>query len=252
MPSSARIDGWLAAAVFCLCAAVYLVSPNVTSNDSRWVVPSALSLLHHGDLDLDEYAPRLAAEDFYLIECVDAGGTHVFPVTSAQQCRGGHYYHLYPAAVAVLSAPLLAGIETTLNAAQPFIGPALPHLPAFLRQGMPGRFLLGDLDGGAAVAELIIACLFCAPAAAFLFLAARQYLSRGPALLLAGALAFTTPAWSIASRALWQHGPAMTLLAIVLWLVAKAQSDPRSIRWAAFRWRWRSTCAPPLPSRSPS
>ena len=67
--------------------------------------------------------------------------------------------------------------------------------------------------------ELTIASIFTAASAALLFLICRKRLSLPRSLLLAGLFAFGTPAYSSASRALWQHGPSMLLFcaSILIW-----------------------------------
>jgi hypothetical protein len=227
-----RADLRTAALVFCLCSLVYVVSPNVTSFDSRWTVHTALSLLHHGDVDLDEYLPLLERDGFYGIECVTATKARTYPLTSASQCPAGHYYNFYPVAVPMMAAPVLFAFERGLAVAQPLVRPLIPHLPERLRHDMPRRFLEGDMLGGARVAEVVIASWITALSVALMYLVAREFLGAGLSLAIAGLCAFATPAWSTASRGLWQHGPSMLLLALVLWLAVRAQRDPRWIRFA--------------------
>jgi len=227
-----RADLRTAALVFCLCSVVYVVSPNVTSFDSRWTVHTALSLLHHGDVNLDEYLPLLERDRFYGIECVTATKARTCPLTSASQCPAGHYYNSYPVAVPMLAAPAVFALERGLPAAQPLIRPLIPHLPEKLRRDMPRRFLEGDMVGGAPVAEVVIASWITALSVALMYLVAREFLGAGLSLAIAGLCAFATPAWSTASRGLWQHGPSMLLLALVLWLAVRAHRDPRWIRFA--------------------
>lgn len=230
--SGKRADLWTAAIVFCVCAAVYSVSPNVTSFDSRWTVHAALSLLHRGDIDLDEYLPLLARDKFYGIECVTAARVRTFPVVRSGQCPAGHYYNFYPMAVPMLAAPAVFTLERGLSAAQPLIRPLAPHLPAKLQRDMPRRFLEGDMLGGAPVTEVVVASWIAALAAALMYLLAREFLGAGPSLVMAGLFAFATPVWSTASRALWQHGPSMLLLTLTLWLAVRARQDPRWIGFA--------------------
>jgi hypothetical protein len=227
-----RADLRMAAIVFCLCSVVYVVSPNATSFDSRWTIPTALSLLHHGDVNLDEYLPLLVRDGFYHIECVTVTKARTFPLTDASQCPAGHYYNFYPVAVAIIAAPAVFVLEHGLAAAQPLIRPLVPYLPGQLRRDMPRRFLEGDLLGGAPVAEIVIASWITALPVALMYLVAREFLGTPQSLAIAGLCAFATPAWSTASRGLWQHGPSMLLLALTLWLAAHAHRDPRWIRFA--------------------
>jgi hypothetical protein len=227
-----RADLRTAALLFCACSAVYVASPNVTSFDSRWTVPTALSLLHHGDANLDEYLPLLVSNRFYGIECVTATKFHTYPLTDASQCPAGHYYNFYPVAVPLMAAPAVFALEHGLPLAQPLIRPLIPHLPEKLRRDMPRRFLEGDMVGGAPVAEVVVASWITALAVGLMYLVAREFLGAGQSLAIAGLCAFATPAWSTASRGLWQHGPSMLLLALTLWLAVRAQRDARWIRFA--------------------
>ena len=97
---------------------------------------------------------------------------------------------------------------------------------------MPRLFLEGDLVGGAPAAEVVIASWITALSVALMYLVAREFLDVGHSLAIAGLCAFATPAWSTASRGLWQHGPSMSLLALTLWLAVRAHRDPRWIRFA--------------------
>ena len=65
-----------------------------------------------------------------------------------------------------------------------------------------------------------------------MYLVAREFLGVGQSLAIAGLCAFAAPAWSTASRALWQHGPSMLLLALTLGLTARVHRDPRWMRFA--------------------
>ena len=143
--------------LFCRCSAVYLVSPNATSFDSRWTIHAALSLSHHGEVNLDEHLPLLVDSQFYAIECVSESKARTHPLARAGQCPAGHYYNFYPMAVAMMAAPSVFALERGLPAAQPLIRPLLPHLPEKLQREMPRRFLEGDMLNGAPVAEIVIA-----------------------------------------------------------------------------------------------
>ena len=53
------------------------------------------------------------------------------------------------------------------------------------------------------------------------------------AVLLALLFAYGTAAWSTGSRALWQHGPEMLMLAIAVYLLVKARHRPSLGPWTA-------------------
>src|SRR4051812_37064540 len=69
---------------------IVFLSPVITSYDSRWTVPTAISLERHGDLTLDEYAPAVTRANDY-------GTVH----------DHGHTYDMFPWATAVLVAPFV-------------------------------------------------------------------------------------------------------------------------------------------------
>src|SRR5450830_1518266 len=67
--------------------------------------------------------------------------------------------------------------------------------------------------------EKLSASALTAASVAFLYLALETLFGRRRALFLSVLYAFATSTWYTSSQALWQHGPAELLLAILLWLV---------------------------------
>ena len=186
-----------ALAVFVVVFVAHLESKVITSGDSRWFIPAAVSILHHGDMDLDEYAERIRAEGYYGIQKVQ-----------------GHFYNIFPPGTSLASLPLVWALDVFLEKAA---GLSLERLLQEQRLEKSERF---------------IASFFVAAAAALMFLVAAGYLETcSAALLVAGILAFATSAWSTASRALWQHGPSMLMLTAAIYLFHRAKQDPRAIQW---------------------
>jgi len=214
--------------LFAVVWITHSLSPNATPFDSRWTVHTALSLLHEGNADLDEYLALLAKEKFYGIECVWPDGRHLYPVRSRAECAGGRYYNYYPVAVAALAAPAVFSLETGLKAAQPRLRPLAERLPTAVRRSL----LLGDLVGSSAAIEVLIASGIVAAATVLMHLVARECLPPLGAALVGLVFAFCTSAWSMASRGLWQHGPSMLMLAAALLLVLRAERRPGLIRFA--------------------
>jgi hypothetical protein len=213
--SGRRRGAWWAVGVFVVVAGVYLDSKVATSYDSKWSLHQALSLLHEGDLDLDEYRGVIPADE-YRVEEVDGRLRSVFPV-------GG-----------VLLATPLVGVAEAASGGE--LGERLRAAPP----DWPARKL-----------EKTVASLLVAAAALFLFLAARRRgLSAAQAAVAALGFAFATSAWSTASRGLWQHGPLMLLFAMALWLLARAEERPAAAAWSAlplaFAYLVRPTAAIPL------
>jgi type IV secretory pathway VirB3-like protein len=71
------------------------------------------------------------------------------------------------------------------------------------------------------IAAKLSASSMVALSAGLLFLALTRVCSLDAAALLAASYAFGTSAWTVASQALWQHGPAMLCLALALWLALR-------------------------------
>ena len=159
--------------------AVFASSPVKTVSDSRWVLPAAISLERHGDLDLDEYrAIRLAEGDY------------------ATRGANGHTYNYFPYGTSVLIAPVVWLADV-----------AGGDLEATAQRKRVDEW------------EQTLASLLAALAVAAVFLVAFEVLgSVWLALLAALVFGLGTAAWSTASRALWMHGPVMLLLAVALLL----------------------------------
>lgn len=179
--------------VFCLIWAVYIGSGNYPSADSLWSVPLARSLIEQGNLNLDEYHP---AND-YRVKRV-----------------GEHYYSAFPIGALLMAVPVVWTYDTIQR-----------WLPEKMIGGRPelatGRPKLADWQ-----LEQLTASLIVAVTSGLIFLIGCQYLSRGYAIFLTLIFAFGTSAWSTASRALWQHGPSMLCLALVLYLLILARNKP--------------------------
>ena len=203
--------------VFALVFVIHSLSPVLTSGDSRWTVLVALSLLDRGDTNLDEYRELIWANDYYGVECVNPEGSVRGPAMG--ECTDGHLYNWYPVGVPVLAAPFVLGIRTALRLAAPL----LAGLPSFGDHSILEAFLRADLVNGRALAEMIVASFFVAVAAALITLTAGRFLPAKSAAGLALIFAFATPAWSTASRALYQHGPSMLMIALTIHFLVAAQ-----------------------------
>jgi hypothetical protein len=76
----------------------HLGSRNITSFDSKWSIPTALSIIKEGNTDLDEYKEMLEKSNYDAIERID-----------------GHYYTLYPIGVSIIAIPFVYAIEKSLD-----------------------------------------------------------------------------------------------------------------------------------------
>ncbi len=191
----------ICAVVFIITFLVFVTSPVITSYDSRWAIPTSISILYEGNTNLNEFDEMLEYHDYYYIEDI-----------------GGKKYTYFPHGVSFLSLPFVALADILF---QPFFK-AFPTLETKAKQilakgGRPVESL--KLVHLYQPIELVIASFFCAIAVACMFLISRQYLNTPYSLLVVFILAFCTSTWSTSSRALWQHGPSMLLLTITLYLI---------------------------------
>ncbi|HEY8518043.1 MAG TPA: hypothetical protein VIS07_21245 [Candidatus Binatia bacterium] len=184
-PRDAPVATLLAALVF----ATHLASPIRTSFDSRWSIHTAVSLAYRGDADLEEYVELLKADDDYAVEW-----------------RAGRRFTRFPIGPSLLALPVVVAYDTAARVL------GWPSSEDLIRQKR------------AALLEVLVASLVVALTTALIFLIGREC-SLGTPLAAALALifAFCTPAWSTASRGLWQHGPAMLASATALYLFLLAR-----------------------------
>lgn len=198
-------DGAVAAAIFLVALFAYLVSPaQFVGNDTRPAVFTAVSLAKRGDFGLEEFAPILK------------GKRPDWPYYILPTRDGGAVSRLGP------GPPVVA---------LPFFAPVL---------WVSGRISESDaLRLGRLTAAVCVAL-----AAALLYLAARRLgARRGSSLVTTLLYAFGTCAFSVASQALWQHGPAQLFLALGLFLLARDESRFAPVAGAAFA--AATVCRPP-------
>jgi hypothetical protein len=214
-------SGIWATALLLVTFIVQALSPISTSFDSRWTIPTAISLLDRGDTNLDEYSALIAKDHDYSLECVNADGTLV----REGLCQG-HYYGWYPVAVPMLAAPVVFALRAApVRLREWLTGPMLPAERT--------AFLAGDFIRCKERVEVVAASFFVALTAVVVFLIGRLFLPDSYSAFLALIFAFATSAWSTASRALWQHGPSMLMLSIALYLLLRADEKPSLITFAA-------------------
>lgn len=191
-PSARARDCAVAFGVALVVFAIHFASPVVTSFDSRWTIHTAASIAHRGDTDLDEYEELLREEDYYAIER-----------------RGGHKYNRYPLGASLVALPAVLLLDQ-VAAVLPV--PSTEELIAQRR---------------AVLLEVAVASAVVAMTAALLFLIARECgLGMALSVVVAAVFAFCTPAWSTASRGLWQHGPSMLMLSAALYFLLRARERP--------------------------
>lgn len=200
---------------------------NMGCADSMWSVPTAVSLVDHGDADLDEYLPVVRAR-----------------LNLFTEWHRGHVYTMFPIGTSLLVAPAI---------------PILRGVAAIAIHGDPERFralerwqmatgcptVAGEpIVSLSSISELILASAIVALTTMVMFAVGRaEGLSTVGSVVLAAVFAFGTSAWSTASRSLWQHGPSMLLLSLALWLQIRARLAPAVGALLAFAYVVRPTNA---------
>jgi hypothetical protein len=217
--------------VFLVVWAIHSLSPVRTSTDSMWSIHTAVSIIDRGNTNLDAYRDRFD------------------PNRPAIEEVNGHYYTIYPLGASLIAVPFVLVLERAVI-------PLVRLVPRFRTIGsnpVSGAGLLPAADyivQKHARIEVLIASAIVALTAVFVYLIGRRGLGPGLALLLTLVFAFGTSAWSVASRALWQHGPAMLMLAVVIYIILRAKTSPGIIQYAglplAFSFVIRPTNAVPI------
>ncbi len=175
-----------AAVVGIVSFVVFALSPVITNYDSYSTFPSAVSLVNHQTLSLNEFAKVPTLTHSYTVSRLD-----------------GRLVTKYPWMDSLFFVPSVVAID------------ALHVL------GGPSAYsLVANNDMGIVQMETasFVTALACAVMTwlAFARFAGTAHRRRKLAIVCGLVLAFGTAAWSIASRSLWQHGPSLLLLALGL------------------------------------
>jgi hypothetical protein len=181
-------------------------------------------------MDLNEYPDQMQAHDYYGVECVQRGVS----VALSQQAKGCkfRYYPHYPVGGPVLTSPLIVALQAIPF---PLRSTGRPALEALIK---------GNLIEARATVEIIVASALVAATAVLLFFIAARSLPIISAASLAAIFAFATPAWSTASRALWQHTPSMLLITVAVFLLLEADRRPWLAAAAGIPVALSFTCRP--------
>lgn len=200
-------DKFLVVLIFLSIFIAYFYWGYTPVTDSRWSIPTAMSIIKEGNTDLDEYEHLLEINDYYMIERHD-----------------GHYYNYYPVGTSLLSLPIVFIVNATSD-----------QLLTFQLPGTSVSIELNNAIGQAVPMgiELFVASIFISLTSVLIFLIGRKSLDKKYSLLLVFIFAFCTAAWSTGSRSLLQHGPSMLLLTIALYLLLQAKDRPRLAQFAS-------------------
>jgi hypothetical protein len=199
MTTRARLLRW----AFLFLVVLYVHFRGIaTLYDSLWTIPTTLSIIHQGNIDLDEYASVIREGDYR--------------VTTLN----GHLYPTFPIGGSVIAVPFVLVIDKVWGLSGLDL---YEQLQQYSFEDRPQEWM---------ITEVFIASFIVAVTSVLLYILAGWYLKRGHALLVAGVFAFCTSAWSTASRALWQHGPSMLMLTMTLCLFVAAKKRPWLIQLA--------------------
>ncbi|MEX2293300.1 MAG: glycosyltransferase family 39 protein [Acidimicrobiales bacterium] len=185
--------------VFLLILVVHGISPSAQVTDSRLSVLTAYDLLHNASLDLsdlpDHATTKFSPADYDLVRV------------------NGHDLPFFPYAPMALLVPVV-GIAEVVGVD-----------PLGLRVNDPNETWKLEIPAASlVVAGTGVVVALIAFAVSVGTLATR----RRTALLAALFFAFGTAAWSTASRAFWQHTPAMLFVALAILQLARGRQAPRS------------------------
>jgi len=209
-----------AALISCAVFLVHAFSPALTSADSRWTVMVALSIIDRHTTNLDPYIRLIKEKQYLSVECAGPSGELLGP--QIRDCAQGHLYNLYPVGTPLMAAPFVWAMRSLLAALALLLGRQISlHHPVL------DAFFHADLVNAYPLVESVIASVFVALTAQVLFFTARRHVDARSAAAMALIFAFATSAWSTASRALFQHGPSMLLIATVLYLLVSSEDNPQ-------------------------
>ncbi|MHB9111299.1 MAG: hypothetical protein ACYC4D_01520 [Thermoleophilia bacterium] len=174
---------------------VYLISflsiPVVA--DSRWSIPTAVSIYKEGNVDLNEYKAVVQANDYYKVRKI-----------------GSRLYNEFPIGVSLLVLPIV------------YFYDQFTDLGESVYYGTPKEAEM-----------FMASCIVALTAIFLYLIARKKGLGMLGGLLLALIFTFGTSAWSTASLSLWQHGPSMLMITITLYIILLARDRPFIIQLAA-------------------
>ena len=228
-----RRDALWAGAIVLALTAVYVANRDfVVGNDSTGNVSLAVNLIEEGRVsftptgDPAHFRWRLAPPSNRVLEGILSGDTPIGGVpASTLWAQGrltpvsGHYY-----VVRTVRSHPATGEPVFVNTFGP--GAALAAVPVLA----VARAFSGDLRQNPEVtwhAAKVAASILVAFSAAFLYLAARVWVSPAVALLVALGYGLGTCVWSVSSQALWQHPAAEFFLSLGALFLVRATGDRR-------------------------
>jgi hypothetical protein len=153
-------------------------------------------------MNLDEFEEQIKQNENYGIEQVN-----------------GHYYNYFPIGTTLIATPFVF-------IANIFLQPGIEKIPIikdYVQVRSRKAVYTYDVISLYHGVELFVASFLMALASVFVFKVSRMYLNNSYSLFTTFIFAFCTSVYSVASRGLWQHGPTILILAIVLYMLLKAK-----------------------------
>ncbi len=188
----------IAVALLVIVFAVYILEDARTpSTDTAGTLQVSLSLLHEGNVDLNEYQNH-------------GGNTLNF---------NGRELYFFPLGTPLLATPFVFVVDRVLERVYGF------DLYEYLKTA-PDLELAARIQGAIAALIAALTCLV-------IYGIGRLSLSRARAMALALIFALCTPVWSTASRDLWQHTASILLLSLALYLILLAERKPWLIQFVS-------------------
>lgn len=219
-----RAERWAtsAAALAVVVFGVYQLNVvDETGNDPSLAPYTAVSILHEQNLDLDEFPDEVFLERPIVITGRDVDGvgdgdvfTDLAALDAARTAAGpdARVLDYFPVVPALLAVPAVAVVDGVA---------AVTGTPDSRELLLQDRFAPYHVASAALVVTLAV---LAARALALAVLTGTERRRRWTATGAALVLAFGTTAWSVASRALWQHGPSLLFSLLALLMVVRV--DP--------------------------
>lgn len=188
-----RRDVWIALFLFAAVIATQFNGHAIHLGDTRWYIPTALSLIHEGNTNLDEYHDMITWREAY-----------------ATRSYQGHIYNRYPIGPTLVALPFVYLLDRLAF-----------YIFGLDLYAQSQREYLGRLESAVSV-------ILAAFATVVVYFLGRLYLNPLNSLILSLIFAYGMNTWPIASQSLWQHGPSMLMLGLTLYFLLRAE---RSDRW---------------------
>jgi hypothetical protein len=208
----AACRAWPRLWLWALLYAVFCLSPVRIQSDSVWAIPTALSLLNEGDVDLDEYQATVDRVSH---------GTDVYR---------GHTVGTFPLAPALVALVPVLLFRLTAEGAHMLLSSCGLSVD-FVDRQRALLYQVGDVRlESFALGEQLIASACVTSALVILYTALRRRFDATVSFRCILIVGLGTSAYSTASRVLWQHGP--SLLAVsgcIFWASTETLSRRRAV-----------------------